>query len=106
MQQLDELIEGLPGQYPVDPQRIFLAGFSKGALMSGCFTLAKPGLVAATAMLSGYLPLQSSPATHQAGIKSKPIFVAHGSYDNVLPVALGRQARLHLEGLEAEVEYH
>lgn len=104
--QLKEFLTALPSQYPVDPARVFLTGFSQGALMSGCITLAEPRLVAATAMLSGYLPLQSPLTVEETGIRSKPIFVAHGTYDNVLPVTLGRQARLHLEGLQADVEYH
>jgi len=106
LDQLREFVSGLPSHYPVDPNRIFLLGFSQGALMSGCLTLAQPALVAATAMLSGYLPLHSPIATAEAAMAGKPFFLAHGTYDNVLPVVLGRQARLHLEGLQAAVEYH
>jgi phospholipase/carboxylesterase len=106
MGQLREFLAELPSRYPVDAGRLFLLGFSQGALMSGCVTLAQPGLVKATAMLSGYLPLQSPLETDEAGLAGKPIFMAHGQYDNVLPVVLARQARMHLENLRANVEYH
>lgn len=103
---LREFVTGLPAQYPIDPTRLFVLGFSQGALMTGCLTLSDPGLVAAAVMLSGYLPLGLELATDTAGLAGKPIFMGHGTYDNVLPVTLGRQARLHLEGLQAAVDYH
>ena len=106
MAQLRELLAELPSRYPIDPARLYLLGFSQGALMSGCLTLAQPGLVRATAMLSGYLPLHAPLETEEAGVAGKPIFMAHGQYDNVLPVVMGRQARMHLETLKADVEYH
>jgi phospholipase/carboxylesterase len=106
MEQLQEFLTDLPSRYPIDPQRLFLLGFSQGALMSGCLTLVRPSLIAATVMLSGYLPLRSSLATDEAGLASKPIFLAHGVQDSVLPVVMGRQARMHLETLKADVEYH
>nr|ALG05223.1 phospholipase/Carboxylesterase [uncultured bacterium 5E7] len=106
MSQLREFLGELPARYPIDPARLYLLGFSQGALMSGCLTLAQPGLVRATAMLSGYLPLHAPLETDDAGVAGKPIFMAHGQYDNVLPVVMGRQARMHLETLKADVEYH
>jgi phospholipase/carboxylesterase len=106
LQQLEEFVRKLPSQYPVDPSRLYLLGFSQGALMSGCLTLAHPELMAGTVMLSGYLPLQSDLATDEAGVAGKPIFVAHGTHDSVLSIVLGRQARMHLETLKADVEYH
>ena len=106
MSQLREFISELPSRYPIDANGLFLLGFSQGALMSGCLTLAEPSLVKATAMLSGYLPLSSPLATDEQGIAGKAMFVAHGQYDNVLPVVMGRQARMHLETLKADVDYH
>ena len=106
LDQLIEFLKDLPSHYPIDPARLFLLGFSQGALMSGCVTLAEPELVKGTVMLSGYLPAEIPLATNETSVRGKPIFVAHGSYDNVLPVVKGRQARMHLEGLQADVEYH
>jgi phospholipase/carboxylesterase len=104
--QLRNFVAALPAQYPIDPARVYVLGFSQGALMAGCLMLSDPQLVAAAVMLSGYLPLTLELTTNATGIAGKPIFMAHGTYDNVLPVTLGRQARLHLEGLHAAVEYH
>lgn len=106
LQQLSEFVQELPSHYPVDPARVYLLGFSQGALMSGCLTLSQPQLMAATVMLSGYLPVEAPFETDEAGIAGKPIFMAHGSYDSVLPVIMGRQARMRLENLKAEVDYH
>ena len=98
-------LEGLPQRYPVDPTRIFVIGFSQGALMAGSVTVAHPELVAAAVMLSGYLPPSDALAPGEA-LAGKPFFVAHGTDDPVLPVVLARQARLFLEGLRATVDYH
>jgi len=106
LDQLRSLLKELPSRYPVDPARVFLLGFSQGALMSGCITLAEPGLISATAMLSGYLPAEMPFEVDPAALAGKPLFLAHGTYDNVLPVVLGRQARLRLEDWQAAVEYH
>ncbi len=105
LEELRTFLKDLPARYPIDASRLFLLGFSQGALMSGCLTLADPGLMAGTAMLSGYLPPEP-PGLDKAGVAGKSFFVAHGSYDNVLPVVLGRKARMQLENLEADVEYH
>ncbi len=102
LEQLHELITALPEQYQVDPGQVYLLGFSQGALMSGHFTLAHPELVAGTVMLSGYLrdPKQSGSAA------GKQVFMAHGTNDGVLSINLARQARLFLEELGVDLEYH
>ncbi|MBV9119885.1 MAG: phospholipase [Chloroflexi bacterium] len=102
LKELHSLLETLPDTYQVDPAQIYLLGFSQGALTSGCLLVSHPEMIAGAAMLSGYLPEGLTPE----GIAGKAVFMAHGSADSVLPVVLGRQARLKLEGAGADVEYH
>lgn len=102
LDELREFIAALPSRYQVDPAQVYVLGFSQGSLMSGCLTLANPELIAGTVMLSGYLPAE----TGTGDVTGKPVFMAHGSNDGVLPVVLGRQARLFLEGRGASVDYH
>jgi phospholipase/carboxylesterase len=106
LETLRDFVKDLPSRYPIDPARVFLLGFSQGALMSGCLTLAEPSLIRGTVMLSGYLPAEIPLAIDAPGVKGKALFLAHGSYDNVLPVVMGRQARMRLEDLQVDVEYH
>jgi phospholipase/carboxylesterase len=102
---LSTFVADLPQAYPVDTARIFVLGFSQGAMMAGSLLLTRPSHLAGTAMLSGYLPLNSGLAVDEAPLRNRPAFVAHGTGDQVLPVALGRQARDYLVRLGADVTY-
>ncbi len=104
--QLTSFVGELPAKYDVDPTRVYVLGFSQGALMANCLLLTQPSKVAAAAILSGYLPLQNSLDVNRAGLTGKRVFQAHGSDDDVLPITLGRQGRVHLEGLGVDVEWH
>ncbi len=91
----------------IGTDRIVLAGFSQGgamALYSGV-RLAQP--LAGIMALSCYL-LETArfAAERQAATLPVPVFMAHGDYDNVLPVALGERARDHLVEAGYSVEWH
>lgn len=104
---LDELvifIKGLPEAYGIDPARLYLCGFSQGAIISSALAMILPGSIAGVVMHSGYV------STHHTGLdlspeglKGKPFFVAHGKYDDVIPVTWGRDAQEFLEAAGADV---
>jgi phospholipase/carboxylesterase len=75
-------------------------GFSQGAVVALALLAAYPERVAAAAMLSGYLAADPAPTA------GRPVFVAHGRSDPVIPVGLARQARQRLEEAGARVTYH
>ena len=102
---LSTFVADLPQAYPVDASKIFALGFSQGAMMAGSLLLTHPSVLTGTALLSGYLPLNSGLAVDEAQLRDRPVFVAHGTGDQVLPVALGRQAREYLVRLGADVTY-
>jgi phospholipase/carboxylesterase len=89
--------------YPINPQKLFLLGFSQGAFMSGMLTLAQPQKIAGTIMLSGFLP---EVKTEPDVLKGKPFFVAHGTYDDILPISRGQAVPETLKKCGADVEYH
>ena len=98
---LSEWFDALP--YP--PDKIVLGGFSQGAVMSYALGLGadRPrtkGLIT----LSGFIPTVDG---WQPDLESpfSPIAIAHGTYDPVIPVEFGRQARATLEGAGADVWY-
>lgn len=75
-------------------ERIFLAGFSQGGAVAYVTALTHPERLAGLIALSTYLPtpqLVIDEAT--AANRELPIFAAHGSEDDVVSPALGRQAR-------------
>lgn len=74
--------------------RIFLAGFSQGGAVAYTSALTHPEKLAGVIALSTYIPStaliqrEATPANRQL-----PVFAAHGSEDDVVSPALGRQAR-------------
>lgn len=99
---IDELIE----TYGLDSTRVYLTGFSQGAIMSLSLALTRPDKLAGVVAMSGrilpeVLPLMAP----REAFKGLPIFVAHGTNDQVLPIHHGRAARDRLAGLPVSLTY-
>jgi phospholipase/carboxylesterase len=91
----------------VPSENVILAGFSQGGaivLAGGVRHAAKLGGIIA---LSTYLPLDGLTASEKSDANAAiPIFMAHGSYDNVVPERLGELSRDALAALGYAVEWH
>ncbi len=100
---LEELIER-EQQRGIAPGRIVLAGFSQGGSIAARAALLAKRPVAAVLALSTYLPLAEplNPSSAAAGL---PCFVAHGRYDEVLPIQLGFQLRDQLSAAGCQVQF-
>jgi phospholipase/carboxylesterase len=87
--------------------RIVLAGFSQGGAMALFAGLRQPERLAGILALSGYLPLSSTLAAeaHPANA-SVPIFMAHGTLDPVVPIALGEGSRDLLRSRGYDIAWH
>jgi phospholipase/carboxylesterase len=99
---LDYLLE----RYEADAKRIYLAGFSQGAMMSMNIALTHPEKVAGVLAMSGrLLPdlLPNLAAPEQ--LQGMPIFVSHGIYDDVLPIENGRATQELLSKLPVALTY-
>ena len=99
---IDELIEN----YHLDPHRVYLMGFSQGAIMSLSLALTAPEKIAGVVAMSGrilpeVLPLAVAPER----MNGLPIFVVHGLQDNVLPIHHGRASRDRLSQLPVALTY-
>lgn len=102
---LRRLVEGLPSLYPVDPERLYLLGFSQGSFMANALTLAAPERVAGAVLLSGYQPPLESLEAPADGVRGKPYFVGHGTQDPLLGIQQGRSVRDTLTRLGADLTY-
>lgn len=91
----------------VDSNRIVLAGFSQGGAISLYTGLRYAKPLAGIIALSTYLPLAKklSAEANEAN-KQTPILMAHGRYDPVLPIILGRKTYELLEDLGYPIEWH
>lgn len=90
----------------VPSDRIVLAGFSQGGAIALFAGLRHPQRLAGILALSTYLPLQESLAAeaHPANA-AVPVFMAHGRFDNVVPLALGQGSRDFLAGRGYDVDW-
>jgi phospholipase/carboxylesterase len=88
-------------------KRIVVAGFSQGgaiALQTGLrYTERLAGILA----LSTYLPLSTNLGKERSEAnRDLPIFMAHGSYDDVIPLVRAEQSRKALGEAGYNVEWH
>ncbi|GAB7548113.1 alpha/beta hydrolase [Cupriavidus sp. 8B] len=99
-QQLIAFIRALHAQDGALPARTVIAGFSQGGILSASVGLSAPADVAGFAVLSGrILPEiepQLAPREALAGLSA---FIAHGEFDNKLPVAWAERADRWLDAL-------
>lgn len=83
---------------------VVLAGFSQGAVIS--LMAAANGIagLSGVAALSGYAPQSLTPAPDV--LQDLAIFMAHGSQDEIIPIALAQHGRDALIGLGANMSWH
>jgi len=106
IESIDRFIEEILSTYPVDPQKLFLLGFSQGSLLSMCYALTYPARLAGVIAQSGYLPNAVDLEVDEAGVKDKPFLLTHGEQDTLIPVEWARASRDRLQGLGVDLEYH
>ena len=95
----------------VDPGRIVLAGFSQGGAVVLHAGLRYATPVAGLMLLSTYLPVPGAFEAEVAGSaesqpRSVPIFMAHGTFDPLLPYQLGVTTRQTVESAGYGIEWH
>ncbi len=93
--------------FPVNPERVYLLGFSQGAIISLITALTTPETLAGVIALSGRIPHQALPwAVAPERTAGLPIFQAHGVADTVIRIGDGRAARDALERQQIALGYH
>ena len=90
----------------VEPVHIVLAGFSQGGAIALQTGLRYPRRLAGVMALSTYLPLADTLAREATPAnKATPIFMAHGIYDPLIPLAMGAGSMTLLTGFGYTVEW-
>jgi phospholipase/carboxylesterase len=91
----------------IPADRIVLAGFSQGGAMALHTALRETERLAGVLALSTYLPLEGTleAEAHPANA-AVPLFLAHGTEDPIVPIALGETVRDRLRSQGHDVEWH
>ncbi len=94
-------------KYHTQPDRVFLVGFSQGAIMSYEVALRDPELVRGIAALSGsVLPVLKAQLKPDERLGQLAIFIGHGTLDQALPYASATRANEVLSGLGLKPQFH
>ena len=82
------------------PEKIMLAGFSQGGAIVLQTALRYPERLAGVMALSTYVPIASSLAAERSQANhGLPIFMAHGQFDDLIPLERAKRSREMLQKL-------
>ena len=96
-----ELARGIPAE------RLVLAGFSQGGAVALHTALRHPQRLAGVMGLSTYLPLKNSLASEATPANADlPVFMAHGTYDDIITLALAESSAALMSELGYPISWH
>jgi len=105
-QALIETLIARENERGTNAKRLVLAGFSQGGAIALQTGLRHPQRIAGIMALSTYVPVgEKLAAEASAANRDVPIFMAHGTYDPVIPLAQAEQSRGLLQALGYPVEW-
>lgn len=97
---LIRFIGQLGEKHHFDPARVYLCGFSQGAIMAYSVALTRPDLVRGIAAMSGRLLEEVKPRiTRSPQLQRLSILITHGTQDATLPAHHAREADTYLRSL-------
>lgn len=98
-----QLIQEVQAKYPVDPNRVFLAGLSNGAIGAYMIGMFYPDRFA------GIVPIASGITPRYmhflVNLKNTPIYIIQGVHDPVFPIQLTRRIHQILRDMKYPVTY-
>ncbi|MCJ7702545.1 MAG: dienelactone hydrolase family protein [Anaerolineales bacterium] len=104
--ELVDLMENWPLAAPwADFDRFHLAGFSQGAALAYTFTLLYPERVKALAGLAGFLPRNANDYLDNKDFRDKPVYIFHGTEDQIVPVEMAVAAAQFFNNAGSEVTF-
>jgi phospholipase/carboxylesterase len=104
--QVSAWLETTLSEAEVPPERVVFGGFSQGAVMSHALGLAesRPRSAGILAM-SGFIPTVDGFDLDLESRSGLPVSISHGTYDPVISVDFGREARDRLDAAGLDVSY-
>jgi len=104
------LLEAYASRHDLQAHQFDIIGFSEGAAVASTLALTYPGRIRRLALLAGFVPEGVEDTLSSQPLDGVPVFVAHGTLDELVgidyarqSVALLRQAGAQLAFCEAEV---
>lgn len=103
---LEKFIEDIKIKFSVNSKKIFLLGFSQGAILSYSLALRNPSKIQYIIPMSGYINSELIPNDiKESSCESLDFFISHGLVDQVLPIDLVRKSLPILDQLKIKYSF-
>jgi phospholipase/carboxylesterase len=102
-----ECIDQVADSQGADRGRVYLVGFSQGAMLTLAIALTEPEKIAGAAVLSGRLAaaVRDNHAALER-LQGFPVLVTHGTEDQQIPIRSAHDIRQALKPMGVAVDYH
>lgn len=102
---LIDLLDAFARAYDLDSSTVDVIGFSQGGAMTFTLGWLYPERVRKMGILAGFAPEGAEESLRPGSLRGRHAFVAHGTNDQMVPVAQARRAIQLLESAGATVAY-
>ena len=102
---LIQLIDECAAEVKLDASQFDIAGFSQGAVVVNLISMLYPQRIRKMAALAGFVPSGLEEIIAKQPLAGKPVFVAHGAKDKMIPIERARDSLKLLEQAGAQITY-
>ncbi|MCL4528250.1 MAG: alpha/beta fold hydrolase [Chloroflexi bacterium] len=102
---LIRLVDAYAAQNGMDVKQFDVMGFSQGAALTNTIALLYPERIRRAGVLAGFIPAGAESVIEKRPLNGKPIFVAHGTLDEMVSIEYARQSVEMLERAGASVTF-
>ncbi|SOC20994.1 phospholipase/carboxylesterase [Ureibacillus xyleni] len=100
----DFILEAIK-EFNLNKDKIYLVGFNQGAVVAETLSVVMGNHIRGTVALSGFIPDFVKSDYVKMPIDQSKIFISHGEYDYVYPIAWGEDSKNFFEEQKAAVTY-
>lgn len=104
---LTDFVRRVTEKYHTQPDKVFLVGFSQGAMMTYEVALRHPEVLHGIAALSGrLLPVVRTQVKSASSYRNLSVFIGHGTADPQVPYSGATDALTYLQSLSLAPQFH
>ena len=104
LEELEALLEDLPGILGTDPGPLVLGGFSQGGTTATAYALTHPGTVPMVLNFSGFVVDAAGVPVTRSAVEGTRFFWGHGRMDPAIPFPLAEKGRARLLEAGADLQ--
>lgn len=105
VEQLEAFIEEASAEYPIDPNRRYLLGFSQGAILAMTLALTLGDRLKGIVALNGYVPGFVKEQYMLQNVEQVAFYISHGEFDSIFPIAIGYDNDAYFRSLTPKLTF-